>query len=67
MNQKPHLVDQISSDERGHALSSCDVQQTVIQQLRMENARLRANLANINQILIKLNVANSSITPPPLL
>lgn len=65
MSTKPHLVDPVHLfDERGHALSSYDVQETVIQQLREENARLRSNLAKINSILAKSKAANAAKSPP---
>jgi cell shape-determining protein MreC len=65
MSTKPHLVDPVHFfDERGHALSSYDVQETVIRQLREENARLRSNLAKINSILAKSKVANAAKSPP---
>lgn len=65
MSQKPHLVDPVHLfDERGHALSSYDVQETVIRQLRDENARLRANLAKINAILAKSKAAHAANAPP---
>jgi len=65
MSKTPRLVDPVHLfDERGHALSSYDVQETVIQQLRTENARLRANLAKINQILAKSKAAHAANAPP---
>ena len=51
-------------DERGNALSSYDVQERVIQQLRAENARLRSNLAKINQIPAKSKAAHAANAPP---
>lgn len=65
MSTKPYLVDPIHLfDERGNALSSYDVQEKVIQQLREENARLRSNLAKINQILAQSKAAHAANAPP---
>jgi hypothetical protein len=47
-------------DERGHALSSYDVQEMLIRQLREENARLGSNLAKINTILAKSKAAHAA-------
>ncbi len=67
MSQKPRLVDPVHLfDERGHALSSYDVQEARIRALEAENARLRSNLERINAILTKSRAANASKSPPRL-
>lgn len=67
MSTKPRLVDPVHLfDERGHALSSYEMQEAEIAALRAENARLRANLERINAILNKSRAANRESTPPRL-
>jgi hypothetical protein len=67
MSQKPRLVDPVHLfDERGHALSSYDVQDARIRALEAENRRLRSNLERINAILTKSRAANAEKSPPRL-
>ncbi|MCP1540082.1 hypothetical protein [Methylorubrum extorquens] len=67
MSTKSRLVDPVHLfDERGHALSSYDVQEERIRVLEAENTRLKGELARINAIIAKSRAARTREIPPRL-